>query len=191
MSIRFATRLNALALYAIAAALLAAFYYQVVLGELPCPLCLLQRVGFVALALGPVLTLRYGPRPAYYGLVIIAALIGAGIAGRQVLLHIAPGDPGFGSALFGYHFYTWAFVCFATAIAASAAMLLGEAQFAAEPTAPEPGWFETAAVWLVIAVTALNAVSVLLECGFGWCPANPVHYELIQGMSGGSGASAS
>jgi hypothetical protein len=32
----------------------------------------------------------------------------------------------------------------------------------------------------------------LLECGFGWCPANPIHYELIQGMSGGtSGAGAS
>jgi disulfide bond formation protein DsbB len=181
MSIRFATRLNALALYAIAAALLAAFYYQVVLGELPCPLCLLQRVGIAALAFGPVLTLRYGPRPANYGLVTLAALVGGGIAARQILLHIAPGDPGYGSALLGFHFYTWAFVCFAAAIAASAAMLLFEAQFEGEAAAPELGWFEQAAVWLVIAVTALNVVSVFLECGFDWCPANPVRYELIQG----------
>jgi len=183
MSIRLATKLNALALYAIAAVLVAAFYFQIALGELPCPLCLLQRVGFAALAIGPVLTLRHGPRPAHYGLVIIAALIGAGIAGRQTLLHIAPGDPGYGLALLGYHFYTWAFVCFAVAIAASAAMLVGEAQFEPPTTAVEPGLFETAAVWLVIAVTLLNAGSVLLQCGFASCPANPVHYELIQGTS--------
>jgi disulfide bond formation protein DsbB len=181
MSIRLATKLNAAALYAIAAVLLAAFYFQMALNELPCPLCLLQRVGFAALAIGPVLTLRHGPRPSHYGLVILAALVGAGIAARQVLLHIAPGDPGFGSALFGYHFYTWAFLCFAAAIAAAAAMLLGEAQFERRTPVPEPGLFETAAVWLVIAVTLLNAVSVLLECGFAWCPANPVRYELIQG----------
>jgi hypothetical protein len=29
-----------------------------------------------------------------------------------------------------------------------------------------------AAVWLVIALTALNVVSTLLECGFGACPDN-------------------
>lgn len=179
MSIRLATSLNALALYAIAGILLAAFFFQIVLHELPCPLCLLQRVGFAALAIGPVLTLRHGPRPAHYGLVIVAALIGAGIAGRQILLHIAPGDPGFGSALFGYHFYTWAFICFAAAIAAAAAMLLAEGQFEDRGAAPELGLFEIAAVWLVIAVTLANALSVFAQCGFGSCPADPTHYQLF------------
>jgi hypothetical protein len=37
-----------------------------------------------------------------------------------------------------------------------------------------------AAVWLVIALTALNVVSTLLECGFGACPDNPVAYELLK-----------
>jgi len=71
-----ALKLNALALYAIAAVLLAAFYFQFALGELPCPLCLLQRVAFTALAVGPVLTLRHGPRPGHYGLIILAGLLG-------------------------------------------------------------------------------------------------------------------
>ena len=74
---------------------------QIAYDELPCPLCLLQRVAFTALAVGPVLTLRHGPRPAHYGLVIIAALMGAAIAARQILLHIMPGDAGYGSALLG------------------------------------------------------------------------------------------
>lgn len=179
MTSRFAIKLNALALYAIGAILLAAFYFQIVLEELPCPLCMLQRVGFVALALGPVLTLRYGPRPSHYGLVLIAGIAGAGIAARQVLLHIMPGDPGYGSEILGYHFYTWAFVCFVVAIAASAVMLLFNEQFEREAAPPAPGLFEAAAVWLVIAVTLLNAGSAFLECGFTFCPADPVTYELI------------
>ncbi len=173
-----ALKLNAIALYAIAAVLLAAFYYQFALGELPCPLCLLQRVAFTALAVGPVLTLRYGPRPGHYGLVILAALLGAAIASRQVLLHIMPGDAGYGSALLGYHFYTWAFLCFVAAIAASAAMLLFQGQFVGD--GPALGLFEVAAIWLILAITLANGASALLECGFTWCPDTPVHYELLQ-----------
>jgi disulfide bond formation protein DsbB len=179
-----AVKLNALALYAIAAVLLAAFYFQFVLAELPCPLCLLQRVAFTALAVGPVLTLRYGPRPPHYGLIILAALLGAAIASRQVLLHIMPGDAGYGSALLGYHFYTWAFICFVAAIAASAAMLLFPDQFA--EGAPPLGLFEVAAVWLMLIVTLANGASALLECGFTWCPDTPVHYELLQGHGAGA-----
>ena len=40
--------------------------------------------------------------------------------------------------------------------------------------------FAQAAVWLVIALTALNVVSTLLECGFGACADNPVVYELLK-----------
>ena len=38
---------------------------------------------------------------------------------------------------------------------------------------------ERATAWLMIALTALNMVSTLLECGFRVCPANPVAYELL------------
>jgi disulfide bond formation protein DsbB len=172
-----AMKLNALALYAVVAVLLAAFYFQFALSELPCPLCLLQRVAFTGLAVGPILTLRHGPRPAHYGLIILAGLVGAALASRQVLLHIMPGNPGYGSALNGYHFYTWAFICFVAAIAASAVMLLFPRQFA-EGVLPL-GAFEVAAVWLMLAVTLANGASALIECGFNWCPDTPVHYELL------------
>lgn len=172
-----AMKLNALALYAIAAVLLAAFYFQFALGELPCPLCLLQRVALTGLGVGPVLTLRRGPRPAHYGLIILAGLLGTAIASRQVLLHITPGDAGYGSALMGYHFYTWAFLCFVAAIAASAVMLLFSGQFA--EGVPPLGAFEVAAVWFMLAVTLANGGTALLECGFTWCPDTPVNYELL------------
>ena len=59
-----AITLNALGLYAIALVLLVAFGAQFVLDELPCPLCLLQRIQFAMLAVGPILNVRFGPRPA-------------------------------------------------------------------------------------------------------------------------------
>ena len=172
-----AMKLNAVALYAISAVLLVAFYFQFAWGELPCPLCFLQRVAFTALAVGPILTLRHGPRPGHYGLIVLAALLGAAIASRQVLLHIMPGDAGYGSVLLGYHFYTWALLGFVAAIAASAAMLLFPDQFAEQ--APPLGLIETGSIWLIFAVTLANAAGALLECGFAWCPDTPVHYELV------------
>ena len=100
------TTLNALALLAIAVVLGVAFFDQLVNGELPCPLCLLQRSGFLLLAIGPVLSVARGPRASHYGVAILAGLLGAGFAMRQILLHIAPGDAGFGAPFLGLHFYT-------------------------------------------------------------------------------------
>lgn len=50
---RLASTLNELGLSAIATVLLFAFYAQFTDNELPCPLCLLQRAGFVMVGLCP------------------------------------------------------------------------------------------------------------------------------------------
>jgi disulfide bond formation protein DsbB len=171
--------LNAVSLYGIAAVLAAAFAAQLILGELPCPLCLLQRIQFALLAIGPILNVRYGPRPSHYALALLAAIAGTVFAARQIFLHILPGDPGYGSALFGYHYYTWAFIGFAAAVVLIAAMLLFDRQF--EDRVPAPASrFARAAVWLVLALTALNVASTLMECGFSACPDNPTEYELLK-----------
>ena len=47
--------LDTLALTGISGVLLVAFYYQLALGELPCPLCALQRVGFIVAGVGLVI----------------------------------------------------------------------------------------------------------------------------------------
>ena len=87
--------------------LAAAFAAQLLLHELPCPLCLLQRILFAMLAIGPILNIRLGPRPSHYALSLLAAVAGGRLSTRQVLLHIMPGDAGYGTALLGYHYYTW------------------------------------------------------------------------------------
>lgn len=182
MARSYATTLNALALYGIGLVLTAAFAAQFLLHELPCPLCLLQRVLFALLAVGPILNVRFGPRPSHYALSLLTAVAGAVVSTRQILLHILPGDAGYGSALLGYHYYTWALIGFVAAIALLAAILLFDSQFdddgATQTVAA--GGFAQAAVWLVIGLAALNVISTLLECGFGACVDNPTVYELLK-----------
>lgn len=178
-----AITLNALGLYGIALVLAIAFAAQLWLHELPCPLCLLQRVQFAMLAIGPMLNVRYGPRPSHYGLSLLAAILGATVSARQIFLHILPGDPGFGSALLGYHYYTWAFISFAAAIVLIAIMLLFDRSFerAGEAVPAPVSIFVRSAVFLVITLTALNVLSTLLECGFQACADDPTFYELLKG----------
>ena len=180
MTRSLAVTINALGLYAIAFVLAAAFAAQLWLNELPCPLCLLQRIQFALLAVGPTLNVRFGPRPSHYALSLLTAAAGAAFAMRQILLHIMPGDPGYGSALLGYHYYTWAFIGFAIAIVLIAAMLLFDGQFKETGEAAPAGAFAQVATWLVIALIALNVVSTLLECGFAACPDNPIDYRLLK-----------
>jgi disulfide bond formation protein DsbB len=181
MTPALAITLNVLSLYAVAFVLAAAFAAQLLLNELPCPLCLLQRIQFAMLAVGPILNVRFGPRPSHYALSLLAAVAGAGFATRQVLLHILPGDPGYGTALFGYHYYTWALIGFAVSVVLLSVMLLFDRQFARDDLDPTPpDTFASVAVWLVIGLVGLNVVSTFLMCGFGACADDPVVYEMLK-----------
>src|SRR5260221_2330115 len=111
-----AIMLNALSLYAVALVLAAAFAAQFMLHELPCPLCLLQRILFALLAVGPILNIRFGPRPSHYAMSLLSAAAGAVASTPQVPLHILSPDIRYGSALLGYHYYSWALIGFIAAI---------------------------------------------------------------------------
>ncbi len=112
-----------IALIATMTVLAAAFYVQIFLDELPCPLCLLQRAAFVSMGIGLLMNLRYGEHTAHWAIVILSACAGIAVSMRQISLHITS-PVGFGSAFFGFHMYTWAFFGFALAIVGSAVILL-------------------------------------------------------------------
>jgi len=74
-----------------------AFYEQFQMGVEPCPLCIFQRLAFIAMALVFLVAAAHGPRAGgrrvYAVLVVLAAAIGAGIAGYHLWVqHIGP-DP--------------------------------------------------------------------------------------------------
>ena len=171
--------LNTIALYLVLAVLLAAFYLQLAYNQLPCPLCLLQRIAFTLVAAGLIYNLKFGPRARGYGLILLSAALGGVTGVRQILLHIAPGDPGYGMPVFGLHDYTWATIVFAVAIVATAVMLVFDKPLRTDPAPRTLGRGATIGIWLAIAITVAEAASALVECGFAQCPDNPVNYELL------------
>lgn len=182
-----ARRLNAIGLAGCSAILLVAFGYQVVGGELPCPLCILQRAAFVAAGMGFAMNICLGARPAHYAIAILGAVAGFGIAARQTLLHIAPGTGVYGSALFGLHFYVWSLIAFAGMIVAAAILCLFETQFSDRDANSGSRRIEAiglGSVLLFLAITLANAGSTLAECGGGLCPDNPTRYEFLDSVIG-------
>ncbi|MBP0598073.1 disulfide bond formation protein B [Herbaspirillum sp. LeCh32-8] len=171
--------LNVLALLAVCAALGVAFYYQLEKNELPCPLCLLQRAGLILTGIGLMMNVRFGVRAAHYGVALAGALATGVIALRQVLLHIAPGDAGYGSTFMGLHFYTLAALSSLAAVAGIALLLMLKSW---EPPASSGAWKSAGgklACILFILLVAGNLASTVLECGAGACEDNPTGYLLL------------
>ena len=175
--------LNTLGLLGITAVLLTGVVLQFTLGELPCPLCLLQRVGFAAVMFGFMLNVIYGPQQRHYGVILLAALFGAAVSLRQISLHVIPGTPGYGSPILGYQFYTWAFVIFAMTVVGVAFLLLFWNR-ALDRGANEHDKTRLAGparfvCLLAIAVVLVNVGLTFVECGPFQCPDNPVSYWMF------------
>ncbi len=72
------------------------FYLQHIKGLEPCPLCVFQRFAYIAIAVFSLIAVIHGPQRIfsiiYFSLIDLAALLGAGIAGRQVWLQHLPAD---------------------------------------------------------------------------------------------------
>ncbi|CAB3736379.1 disulfide bond formation protein B [Achromobacter kerstersii] len=168
--------LNGLALLGVTGILGMAFAWQIVYDELPCPLCLLQRVALILAGVGFLLNMRLGPSPMHYAMSIAASLGGMVASGRQVLLHMAPGDPGYGSPFLGMHFYTWAFIAFAAIIVFSILMQTADRKWGDSMLKKPVPMLGVVVMALFFIMTLANVGSTTLECGFGPCPDDPTTY---------------
>jgi disulfide bond formation protein DsbB len=167
----------------------AMFYFQFAMNELPCPLCITQRMGMMLSSLGALYVLVQSLRGTLsasgfmtgLGFSIVGALLGAFMSARQILLHIAPGDPGFGTAVLGLHLYTWALVSFIVVLVFAGVLLIFGTEFM--PIAPTSALARTVVwviIWIFVATVAINLVVVFIEEGFNlYLPDNPVRYELF------------
>ena len=173
--------LNALGLMALDTVLVLAFIDQIWFRDLPCPLCILQRAGFLAAGFGIALNLIFGPRPSHYGIVLFGALAGGAISVWQISLHVVPGTGSYGNAIFGLHLYTWALTAFALMVLGTAIMVMFDRQFAGSGHLSPP-WraLSVSAVTLLGLLAVGNVVSTLFICGLGTCPDGPSGYLIFR-----------
>jgi disulfide bond formation protein DsbB len=186
--------LNWLALTAmlavICAILIAAMGFQYLQGELPCPLCLIERAAMFGVCFGILLQLRSGFSYQNTGFSLLSALMLLVVATRQSLLDIypRPGHEYIGSAIFGIHMPVWS-ILIALALLLGFALKLsvlgGDRHLQDHPATGFPLFARTTAVLgpLVIALCAVNLVSVVVQCGLGQC--HTTGYLLIDGPQPG------
>lgn len=177
--------LNLIGMLGIVGIFAGAFVYQFSYRELPCTLCLLQRVAMLGVAMGAAMNVTIGPDTRHYGVCLVSAVFGIAVSIRQSLLHINPffdtgtgqptleatANPPFGQGVFGLNLYVWGVIIFLVTFLA-----IGIVQLFRDP-ADEPGsasgWLSRAAsfgVGLLVLVMVAQAVTVFMECGFGDCP---------------------
>lgn len=178
---------------AVSAVLAGALIVQFGKGEFPCPLCMIQRMGMFLALIGPcsiLLAARGGTVSAVayaagFGMSLLGAVVGGAGSLRQIALHVCGSDPGYGSPVFGYHLYTWAFVVFAVVVLVSGLSLLFCRWL--EPHRVRYGAASRGCVWLVTALLAINLVAVIAEAGFHpFLPDNPTSYRLLEDLGLGA-----
>lgn len=160
----------------IAGILTAAMLLQYVDGQLPCPLCLLQRMALFGVCFGIILQLRYGFSYRHIGLSMVFALFLLIVAVRQTLLDIypRPGHEYIGSAIFGLHMPVWS-VLIAVALIFSFAIQLiawgNGSKSKVKPTKHYPilGYLTPLLCLYAIAIGVINFLSVGVQCGVGQC----------------------
>lgn len=160
--------LNALMVIILSGVLLSAYGVQFFMHEKPCPLCMLQRIGMIGVAVGALLNIWFGIRTSHYALCLFSALMGGFVALRQISLHVCPGFPEFGMPVLGLSLYTWSFVVFVCVVALIALLLCLYDPKESDEEEPLDVWGKLA-FGLILAVALANVVTTYMQCGLGPC----------------------
>uniref|UniRef100_A0AAU2JP40 Disulfide bond formation protein B n=1 Tax=Streptomyces sp. NBC_00049 TaxID=2903617 RepID=A0AAU2JP40_9ACTN len=168
-------------------------FYQFGMWEYPCPLCIVQRMFMLLAALGAGYIVRTALTRGVvtgrdymmgWGLSLVAVVAGSFASWRQTMLHVLPGDKGYGSEAFGLHLYVWAWILFQASVVAIG-IVMAFAHSTADHSVPATaqGPLRTAgmlALWFLGLVIAVNVVAVFFEEGFHWfLPDDPTRYQFF------------
>jgi disulfide bond formation protein DsbB len=188
-TVRILAGLNHLYLVAvmivIAGILTTAMTLQYAYGELPCPLCLLQRVALFGVCLGIMLNFRRGFSYQNTGFSLLFTIFLLIVSVRQSLLDIypRPGHEYIGSAVLGIHMPVWSIIialALLIAYALKLAVLGGDDHLREDDIQSFPVINRLASLLsvYVILLCLINLVSVVIQCGFGQC--HTFNYQLLQ-----------
>lgn len=169
----------------IAGILTAAMTLQYANGEIPCPLCLLERLALFGVCFGIMQNFRGGFAYQNTGFSLLFAVFLLIVSVRQTLLDIypRPGHEYIGSAIFGVHMPVWSIIIALTLLIAYATKMaaVGGDEYLEKADPKSFPFVSELAAGLslyVIALAAINFVSVVLQCGLGEC--HTFGYKLLQ-----------
>lgn len=165
--------LNTLEIMVLLLVLFLAFAFQLIFKELPCSLCLLQRVGFYGILLGFLMNLRFGLRTSHYVIALLSAIFTSFVALRQVALHFIPGSGIYDIPLLGMHLYTWSFIIALVVIVLTVLMMSINRQHQYYARRKHMPWLGHVLFAAVVILLSMNVIAVLLECGWLQCPNHP------------------
>lgn len=160
---------NALIVFILCGVLLSAYGVQFLWHEVPCPLCMLQRLGMISVASGLLLNLFCGVHVSHYGLSLLSSVMGGFIALRQISLHVCPDFPTFGLPVLGLSLYTWSFVVFVCCILAISLLLFLYRPIKSEVVPSDLEWFAKLALYFAVVTTLGNVITTFIQCGLGVC----------------------
>ena len=173
----FTKIINFLEVIGIIFILLLAMLYQFWLNELPCPLCLIQRIGFFGLAIALLFNFKFGQRPSHYAIALLFSMLISFASLRQIVLHIVPGTGGYGSVIFGFHMYTWSFILSMFINIVTICVLgLDRQYYSDELYRTKWRTIRNILFLLIIILLIVNIVFVFKECGLYFCPSDPTQY---------------
>jgi disulfide bond formation protein DsbB len=162
-----------LMLLALAGVLTAAMGFQYLNGEIPCPLCLLERVAMFACCFGLIQQIRDGGSQHGAGIAMTSAVVLMVISVRQTLLDIVPrpGHAYIGSPVFGLHMAVWSVLVAVSLLIGFAVRLavLGGPNWAPPAERSRLSRLSAGLGLYVAILCAINFVSVFVQCGFGQC----------------------
>jgi disulfide bond formation protein DsbB len=171
---QYASRILSIALVLVLCGVItAAFGYQFITKHQPCPLCFLQRAAMIGIAAGQLLNFRFGIKMYHHAISLFHCVLGGGISLRQISLHICPEFPTFGTPIFGFGLYTWAFIAFVCSIIAIGVLMsLYKPEW--KPLHSKPlKYLERFAFVFLLAIVIADIITVSNVCGINVCPDNP------------------
>lgn len=179
--------IDAAALAGVSLTLIAAFFFQLAWGELPCAFCNLIRVALMIFGGGLLLNLWFGMNPWNYLLSAVGALIGSLISLLFLFVKAPPDSVPTGSAVLGLHMYSWTFIICTGAIMYCVVMLALYLQ-SAGPASSEMSARQGSRNHLTnkiiigafIVLVGTNVASAFLQNGFGtFKPGGQKHYRML------------
>ncbi len=169
-------------LFLVAFVLCMAMYHQYFMGEIPCPLCLLQRVAFLGFAYGAMMQFLGSHRLKYVGVSLFFASLLLVISGRQSLLDIChtQGHEWVGSAIWNIHMPVWSFILglgLVFFVACDLIFITPDHKSNINRYVSLKAIFNILVI-LIIFISGINFISTFIQCGLYNC--HTTGYLLLQ-----------